>query len=301
MKSKEAAILESFKTALWLEKGLAPASISAYESDIQSFLKFLASQEDERGIEEVDSSLISRYLSTPELAALRPRSLSRKLSSLKSFFNFLEEEKIITHAPTEYLRAPVLPAHLPSVLTNEQVKSMLATFDRSTLSGNRDYLLLLLLYSCGLRVSEACGLQMESLFPAEGFIRVIGKGDKERLVPAPAIFFQEAERYMSHYHHQINIQPAAKGHIFHNQKGGPLSRVSAFNIVKQAAANAMLSADIHPHTLRHTFATELVKNGADLRAVQAMLGHASITTTEIYTHLDKQHLREVIELYHPLR
>jgi integrase/recombinase XerD len=237
------------------------------------------------------------YLTEMGLAA---RSQARLISALRSFYQYLLQEKLIQRDPTELLRAPKLGRHLPEVMTYAEVNALLAAIDVSTDHGLRDRAMLETLYACGLRVSELTSLQMNHVYPDDGLVRIIGKGNKERLVPIGMEALKQIGFYLSGVRQLMdNIKPAGDSVLFLNRRGSPLSRVSVFTAVKKYAAAAGITKNISPHSFRHSFATHLIEGGADLRAVQDMLGHESITTTEIYTHLDLDYLRETILSFHP--
>jgi integrase/recombinase XerD len=226
-------------------------------------------------------------------------SQARLLSAVRAFYRMLRIEKLVTADPTELLESPKIGRYLPTFLSIEEIDEMVKAIDMSQTLAHRDRAILETLYGCGLRVSELCGLRMSWLHFNEGFIRVIGKGDKERLVPISPEAMKQIELYRTDERVHLPVQKKAEDLLFLNARGGGLSRVSVFNLVKKLAMKAGVKKVISPHTFRHSFATHLVEGGADLRAVQEMLGHASITTTEIYTHLDREYLRSNILRFHP--
>ena len=229
---------------------------------------------------------------------LNPRSVARIISGLKSFYKNLVITEIIEHNPLQTVLTPKLPKKLPEVLSHVEIESMMSHIDFSKISGERDKTIIMLMYGSGLRVSELTSLSISDLYLEDGFIKVLGKGDKERLVPVGAKTIKQIGYYMIHYRNHV-ANKNDKNKLILNQKGVPLSRITVFKVLKDLAAKAKINKNISPHTLRHSFATVLVEAGADLRAVQQMLGHESITTTEIYTHLDKSYLKSVIEQFHP--
>ncbi len=232
---------------------------------------------------------------------LAPRSQARLISALRTFYQFLLEEKVIDYDPTELLRAPKLGRKIPEVMTYPEIRELLGAIDLSTDHGVRDRAMLETLYACGLRVSELTSLKLTHIYNDAGLVRVIGKGNKERLVPIGAQALKHIGLYVDGVRRLLpKIKPAAENILFLNRRGGGLSRISVFTAVKKYAALAGLEKNISPHTFRHSFATHLIEGGADLRAVQDMLGHESITTTEIYTHLDTDFLRETIMSFHPM-
>lgn len=231
---------------------------------------------------------------------LAPRSQARLISALRTFFQFLLEEETVLSDPTELLRPPKLGRKIPSVMTYEEISRLLAAIDLSTDHGTRDRAMLETLYASGLRVSELTGLRLSHLFVDQALIRVTGKGNKERLIPVGEQALKHIRFYLEGVRrHLSRIKPEAEDILFLNRRGGQLSRVSVFTAVKKYAAAAGLEKNVSPHTFRHSFATHLIEGGADLRAVQDMLGHESITTTEIYTHLDMDFLRETVLSFHP--
>jgi integrase/recombinase XerD len=230
---------------------------------------------------------------------LGTQTQSRIISGIKAFYKYLELENLISVNPTELLESPKHGRKLPDTLSNADIELMLGQIDRSKPEGERNLAIIETLYACGLRVSELTELLLSNLYLSEGFIRVIGKGDKERLVPIHDQAIDSINLYVNHVRIHIPIKPGFEDYVFLNRRGAKLSRVMIFYVIKDLAEKAGLRKTISPHTLRHSFATELVEHGADLRAVQEMLGHSSITTTEIYTHLDRQFLRKTIEQYHP--
>lgn len=226
-------------------------------------------------------------------------SQARIISGIKSFYKYLAIENLISVNPAELLIPPKLKRKLPEVLSIDEIERMISVIDQSKPEGVRNRAILETMYSCGLRVSEATGLRISGLFQEEGFIRVIGKGDKERLVPIGATALKYLDIYCSTIRCHIPVQAKATDTLFLNKRGTGLSRVMIFYVIKDLAAKAAITKNVSPHTFRHSFATHLVEGGADLRAVQQMLGHESITTTEIYTHIDREYLRETLKTYHP--
>ncbi|MFT4061970.1 MAG: site-specific tyrosine recombinase XerD [Edaphocola sp.] len=292
--------VNGFKAWLQLEKSLSGNSVEAYLHDVQLLGDFLngelGKRNDLASVQLADLQAFLQHVYQEEFAAA---SQARILSGIKAFFKYLTKEEIIDRNPTELLEAPKQRRSLPDVLSVQEVEQLLSSIDLSKPEGQRNRAILETMYSSGLRVSEVINLQLTNLFFDVGFIRVIGKGNKERLVPIG----DEAAKFITIYREQIRVhQQPKKGHentLFLNRRGGGLSRVMVFYVIKEAAQAAGINKNIYPHTLRHSFATHLVGGGADLRAVQEMLGHESITTTEIYTHLDRTFLRETLEKYHP--
>ncbi len=250
-----------------------------------------------RAIERFHLDDFIQFLSELGLA---PRSQARLISALKTYFGFLLDEGQIVTDPTELLRAPKLGRKVPEVLNYPEIRALLGQIDLSTDHGLRDRALLETLYACGLRVSEATGLKLTHLYHEQGFVRVTGKGNKERIVPIGPEAAKHLDIYLQHVRPTLPTKPEAENLVFLNRRGGGLSRISVFTSVKKYAEAAGITKNVSPHTFRHSFATHLIEGGADLRAVQEMLGHESILTTEIYTHLDTEFLRETIMSYHPM-
>jgi integrase/recombinase XerD len=291
-------ILKEYEGFLKLEKGLSSNSIMAYLSDIGKLEQFMVNIQFEAGPEELDQEQLGRFLIWISELGLSARSQARILSGIKAFYRYLLLEEMIEKDPTALLEGPRLGSKLPEVLTVNEIDRMLGGIDLSKPQGQRNRAMLETLYSCGLRVSELVQLQISGIFRAEGFIRVIGKGDKERLVPVSPRALKEIDLYMPD-RNSLDIQPGYEDILFLNRRGKMLTRNMVFTIIKELAMATGIKKTVSPHTFRHSFATHLVEGGADLRAVQEMLGHESITTTEIYTHLDREYLREAIISFHP--
>ena len=275
-----------------MERAMSQNTVASYCSDVESFLKFCDKSPDRLDTEDVECYLCSRMW-------LSERSQARVLSSLRSFCTWLVLEGLLKDNPCDKVDNPKLGGYLPEVLSLEEVESILDSVDVSTWMGRRDKAMLEILYGCGLRISEAMGLRISCIFLDEGFVRIIGKGNKERLVPMGEMAVDAVRSYM-----EARIVPddaSCSDYLFLNRYGRPLSRVSAFNMVKRQALLAGIRKDISPHTFRHSFATHLIENGADLRVVQEMLGHESIATTEIYTHVDSSTWHANIMEHHPRR
>ncbi len=296
-----ATYFNSFAAYLKLSRGYSEHTLAAYRSDLEKLPAYLEIRDfriGPTGIERFHLDDFIRYLSELGLAA---RSQARLISALKTFFAYLLDERVILTDPTELIKAPKIGRKIPEVLNYAEIRDLLGAIDLSEDHGLRDRALLETLYACGLRVSEACGLRLTNLDLEEGFVRVTGKGNKERLVPVGGEAIHHLEIYLEYVRKQLPvIKPEAENIVFLNRRGGALSRVSVFTAVKKYAAAAGIEKTVSPHTFRHSFATHLIEGGADLRAVQEMLGHSSILTTEIYTHLDTDFLRETILSYHPM-
>ena len=291
---KKDPLIQDFITHLKLERSLSENTLSAYSSDIYKLKAFAG----EVPLSQINYSLVSDFLKSLQTVGLSPRSLARIISGLKTFYKFLVSEQISSSNPLQTIDTPKLPKKLPDVLSHEEISSMLECIDFSKFSGERDKTIVMLLYGSGLRVSELVELKINNLYLDEGFIKVLGKGNKERLVPVGAKTIRQLGYYFESYRKHIS-KNNTNNNVILNQKGNPLSRIFIFKIIKDLALKAGIQKNISPHTLRHSFATVLIEAGADLRAVQQMLGHESITTTEIYTHLDNTYLKTIIEQYHP--
>ncbi|MEN9973223.1 MAG: hypothetical protein RIS20_1570 [Bacteroidota bacterium] len=289
--------IKDFVSYLKIEKGLAENSILAYQNDVDKLKDFAAGIR--KTADQLDYEDLKQFLSTLFDLGLSARSQARIISGIKQFYGFLILENLVKVDPSELLEQPKLGRKLPEVLTIEEIDALLAAIDLSKNEGHRNRAMLETLYSCGLRVSELVGLRFSDLFFEEGFIRVIGKGNKERLVPVSPQVQKEIEIYQQHIRNHLNIQKGSENIVFLNRRGAQLTRVMVFTIIKNLAENIGLKKNISPHTFRHSFATHLIEGGANLRAIQEMLGHESITTTEIYTHLDQRFLRDAILSYHP--
>jgi integrase/recombinase XerD len=291
--------LRGFEHYLRLERALAPSSIEAYLNDVKKLRNFLYNHFSEFAPPEVTQRHLEEFLVFLGSLEISTYTHTRILSGLRAFFRYLLEEEAITKDPAALLSSPAPRRKLPDVLSPEEIERMCAVPDMNTPEGVRGRAILETLYSSGLRVSELTGLTLNQLYFDIGFLKVKGKGQKERFVPIGRSAKHYINLYLDAVRKQITPQKASANHVFLNRRGGALSRVSVFTLVKEAAAAAGIQKKVSPHTFRHSFATHLVENGADLRAVQEMLGHVSITTTEIYTHLSINYLREVITNYHP--
>ena len=291
--------IKQFQGYLRLEKSLSPNSVEAYVRDITKLQQFLVLEQRHLGPVQVDTPVLRAFLATLQGLGLSATSQARTLSGLKAFYSFLIMEDLLKLDPTDTLEAPKTGRHLPDTLSYPEIEQLLAIIDLSTDEGLRARALLEVLYSSGLRVSELCDLRLSNMYPELGFVKVVGKGNKERLVPIGREALKHLNFYLSGVRGHLDIKSGAEDVAFLSQRGRPLSRITVFTTLKKLAEQAGLRKTISPHTLRHSFATHLIEGGADLRAVQEMLGHASITTTEIYTHLDRDYLRQVITEFHP--
>lgn len=293
------AYIRQFKRFLLLEKSLSANSIEAYERDIRHLESFLTHDFPVLSLRAITPAHLKSFVKTVNELGMAPASQARIISGVRAFFNYLMVEGIIEINPAELLESPRLGRKLPEVLSAAEIDSMLAAIDLSEGMGHRSKAMIEVLYGCGLRVSELISLKISDLFFDDGFIKVTGKGNKERLVPIGSHAIEAVNWYVVGTRNHQQVQQAARDILFLNNRGAKLSRVMVFLIIKKLAAQAGIHKTISPHTFRHSFATTLVEGGADLRAVQQMLGHESITTTEIYTHLDRRYLREVVEKFHP--
>lgn len=291
--------LKGFKAYMQLERSLSDNTIDAYLRDVIMLRKHLEAQYPGITLEGVNLQHLQSLLEAIAEMELSVGTQARVMSGIRSFFRYLLLEGVIAKDPTELLEAPKMKRALPHVLSLEDIIKLFETIDHSTPEGQRNRAMLETMYSCGLRVSELIGLLISNLYLDIGFIRVVGKGNKERLVPIGATAIKYIELYLQYVRvHQV-VKQSNEDFVFLNRRGAPLTRVMVFVIIKELAEKAGFDPGIHPHTMRHSFATHLVEAGADLRAVQEMMGHKSITTTEIYTHLDRTYLRETLEKYHP--
>ncbi len=293
------ADINGFRNFLRLEKSLAANSIEAYLHDIQLLTQYLELHQLILSATEIKTQHLRDFLKWLTELGMGASSQARILSGIKSFYNYLLLENIISIDPTELIEAPRIGRKLPDTLSQEEISRLLDQVDRSTAEGERNRAMLETLYSCGLRVSELVNLKLSQLFLDDGFVRVIGKGDKERLVPIGGIASKHIQLYVRDVRVHIPIQKGEEDIVFLNRRGRRLTRVMVFLVIKQLAAFAGIKKTISPHTFRHSFATHLIEGGADLRAVQEMLGHASITTTEIYTHIDRSYLQAQVLKFHP--
>lgn len=287
-----------FNEYLLLEKGLSQNTQLAYIRDLNK-LRIFAELHNESNPCLVDKFFMQDFVYDFAKKTKSDKSQARLISSLKAFFNFLQIEDRREDNPVELIESPKIGLRLPDTLSHSEIEKIISTIDLSMPEGTRNRTIIETLYGCGLRVSELVNLKLSDLFFEENFIRVIGKGDKQRLVPISDWTIKYITIYKETVRSNQNIKPKNEDILFLNRRGGKLTREMIFIIVKDAAERAGICKKVSPHTFRHSFATVLLKNGADLRSIQQMLGHESITTTEIYTHLDKQQLRDAIEKYHP--
>jgi integrase/recombinase XerD len=291
--------LKGFKAYLQLERSLSANSIEAYGRDMEKLCQFLDSKELRVTPEEIDLATLREFLRWITELGMMPTSQARIISGIKTFYKYLLMEDLIKKNPSELLEAPKTARKLPDILNINEIDSMVAAIDLSKPEGVRNKAILETMFSCGLRVSETVNLHISDISFTDQFIRVIGKGNKERLVPIGRVAIKAIQFYREHI--RVHTEPKTGNHdiLFLNRRGSKLTRVMIFLIIKKLALEAGIKKTISPHTFRHSFATSLVEAGADLRAVQQMLGHESITTTEIYTHIDRSYLRDVITQFHP--
>ena len=289
--------IKEFVSYLKIEKGLAENSIFAYQNDVAKLHDFSLSID--KNAEQISYNDLKLFIAALYDLGLSARTQARIISGIKQFYGYLLLENYITVDPSELLDQPKVGRKLPEVLTIEEIDRLIDALDMSKNESHRNKAIIETLYSCGLRVSELVNLRFSDLFFEEGFIRVIGKGNKERLVPVSASVEKEISIYNDHIRRHQNIKKGDENVVFLNRRGGKLTRVMIFTIIKDLAERISLQKTISPHTFRHSFATHLLEGGANLRAIQEMLGHESITTTEIYTHLDQRYLKEAILSFHP--
>lgn len=295
-KADKKNIIIKYKQYLKLEKSLSANTVDAYLTDLDKLLAFLELE----GIDFTDVTLenLETFSAGLRDIGIHPRSQARILSGIRSFFRFLVLDGYIEQDPSELLESPQIGKHLPDVLSVEEIDSLIGAIDRTSREGQRNRAILETLYSCGLRVSELCNLKLSDLYLKEKFIRVEGKGSKQRLVPISPRAIHELQLYFADRNQGL-IKPEYEDFVFISRFGKNISRIMVFHIIKELATQIGLKKTISPHTFRHSFATHLLEGGANLRAIQCMLGHESIGTTEIYTHLDRSRLRQEILEHHP--
>ncbi|HEY8402799.1 MAG TPA: site-specific tyrosine recombinase XerD [Cytophagaceae bacterium] len=292
-------LIKQFRNFLLLERSLAGNSVEAYVHDVVKLKQFLEISNLNINPTEMTTQVIQDFLEYIHQLGMTPHSQARVLSGVKAFFKFMHMEELIKEDPSSLVEAPKLGRKLPDTLSFPEIERILNCIDLSTPEGARNRAMLETLYSSGLRVTELVELKLTNIFEDIGFLKIVGKGDKERLVPIG----KDALKYLKIYKEEVRVHiPVQKGfenYVFLNRRGKSLTRVMVFTIIKELAIKAGINKNISPHTFRHSFATHLIEGGADLRAVQEMLGHESITTTEIYTHLDRDYLKQIIHDFHP--
>lgn len=291
--------IKGFRSYLKLEKSLAGNSVDAYLDDVQKFFRFLESDGFTGSLDQITLRHLQAFTVFVYDLGLAASSQARILSGLRAFFKYLRMEDIIRENPAELLEMPKQKRKLPEVLSIEEVERMIDGIDLSKPEGRRNRAAVEVLYGCGLRVSELCDLKISNFYRNDGFLKVLGKGSKERFVPIGGQALNQLELFITHDRLPAGSAKGFEDHVFLNRNGKAFSRVYVFLVIKELVAKAGIHKNISPHSLRHSFATHMVEGGADLRAVQDMLGHASITTTEIYTHLDREYLRETVISFHP--
>ena len=291
--------ITGFKTYLRLERSLSANTVDAYLHDVAKLTQYLDSHKINKSPVDIATDDLKDFIVWVNLLGMLPPTQARVLSGLKAFFRFLLMDDQISSDPSSLIESPRLSRKLPDTLSLIEINKLIAAIDLSKTEGSRNKAMLEVLYGCGLRVSELCKLRLSNLFLDVDFIKITGKGNKERLVPIGTVAIKFLNLYIKESRIHLKIKPGNEDYVFLNNRGKPLSRVMVFLIVKKLAEEIGLNKSISPHTFRHSFATHLVEGGADLRAVQEMLGHENITTTEIYTHLDRDYLRETIIQYHP--
>ncbi|MBQ5993796.1 MAG: site-specific tyrosine recombinase XerD [Bacteroidales bacterium] len=289
------AQIARFRQYLVYEKGLSPKSVEAYLHDVQLLADFLG----EDKIADATFEELQKFLKHLYESDFNARSQARIVSGMRAFYRYLIYANVREDDPTELLDAPKIGMHLPDVLTVEEIQSIMDVIDLSTPEGHRNRAMVEVMYGCGLRVSELVTLRLSNLFFDDGFIKVVGKGNKERLIPIGKTAINAVNQYVEGKRKLLKIKKGEEDYVFLNRRGAHLTREMVFMLVKKWVAAAGIDKTVSPHTFRHSFATHLIEGGADLRAVQEMLGHESITTTEIYTHLDQDYLRTNIALFHP--
>lgn len=292
--------IEDYKNYLRLERGLSENSIISYNLDLERLLKFMKTHDINTAPLTIEKDVLQHFIfETAKL--VNARSQSRIISGLKSFFNYLIFEDYRETNPMELIDSPKIGRKLPDTLSVADIDKLVGVIDLSKPEGERNRAIIETLYGCGLRVSELLELKISNLFFKENFICVLGKGNKQRFVPIAATTQKFINHYKNEVRHQVNVVKGHEDTLFLNRRGKQLTRAMIFTIVKQLGIKAEINKNISPHTFRHSFATHLLENGADLRAIQLMLGHESITTTQIYMHVDRSHLRDVMQTYHPRR
>ncbi|HBS87933.1 MAG: site-specific tyrosine recombinase XerD [Bacteroidetes bacterium GWF2_38_335] len=291
--------IENYKNYLQLEKSLSMNSVEAYISDVKKLINYFELKKLKLTPEKVELKHLKEFVAHISEHGMSSRTQARVISGIKSFYKFLLIEDLIIKDPTALLEAPKIGRKLPEILSLREIDALIDAIEPGKREGQRNRAMLETMYSCGLRVSELVGLKLTNLYFDLGFIKIEGKANKERLIPISKKAVNEINLYLEGYRKKIDIQKGHENILFLNRRGTRLTRVMIFTIIKNLAKKIGLSKSISPHTLRHSFASHLIEGGADLRAVQEMLGHESILTTEIYTHLDKDYLRNTIIQYHP--
>lgn len=294
--NKSDSIVSRYKSYLLLEKALSPNSIAAYLDDLTKLLQYFETEN--LKLQQIHLEDLQQFVTQLYDLGINARSVARILSGVRSFFNFLILDGYIQNDPTELLETPKIGLKLPVVLSLQEIENIISIIDLSTKEGQRNRAIIEMLYSCGLRISELTNLKFSDLFLDDGFIRVEGKGSKQRLVPISHTAIKEIGNYLLD-RKLIDVKKGSEDIVFLSKRGTAISRIMVFHFIKQYADQAGIKKNISPHTFRHSFATHLLEGGANIRAIQQMLGHEKITTTEIYTHLDREYLRQEIIEHHP--
>jgi len=290
---------KGYETFLRIEKNLSPNSVSAYVNDINKLITFINEYYPNLTPETVKLAQLRKFVEWMNEKGISPRTQARTISGIKSFYKFLLIEEAVENDPTTLVESPRIGRKLPETLTDEEINSLIEAIDDSKAEGLRNKAILETLYSCGLRVSELVDLKLSNLHFEQEFLRIAGKGERERLVPISKRAIEDIKKYLILSRKKLTIEKGFENVVFLNRRGKKLSRVMIFTIIKNLADKIKLEKNISPHTFRHSFASALVQGGADLRTVQEMLGHESILTTEIYTHLDKEYLKDTVNKFHP--
>ncbi|GET26191.1 site-specific tyrosine recombinase XerD [Prolixibacter sp. NT017] len=290
---------KGYESFLRLEKSLSQNSISAYINDINKLISFLEGKFKELPPDKVKLQHLREFVEWMNQKGVSPRTQARTISGIKSFYKYLLMEGVIENDPTTLLESPKIGRKLPDILSDQEINELINAIDLSKPEGQRNKAMIETLYSCGLRVSELVNLKLSNLHFDQEFIKIEGKGDKERLVPISKQAIEDINKYLIGYRKRLKVDKDSENILFLNRRGKQLSRVMIFTIIKNLAQKINLKKNISPHTFRHSFASQLIDGGADLRAVQEMLGHESILTTEIYTHLDKDYLKDTVNRHHP--
>tara|TARA_Y100000813_G_scaffold3937_1_gene2852 strand:+ start:812 stop:1711 length:900 start_codon:yes stop_codon:yes gene_type:complete len=291
--------INGFRSYLMLERNLSENSIESYVRDVNKLVYFLELNDNKVSVKKINTSDLTAFIRWVAEIGMSASSQSRIISGIKAFFRYLILENIISNNPSSLIEGPKKGLKIPETLSIEEIDQIINAIDLSHPQGQRNKAIIETLYGCGLRVSELINLKMSNWYKKDGFIKVIGKGDKERLIPIGNITAKVLNIYVNEVRCHLSIQKGQEDYIFLSKRGKYLSRISIFNIVKELAEKAQIKKNISPHTFRHSFATELIERGANLRAVQEMLGHESITTTQLYTHINKEFLRQSIISHHP--
>ena len=290
---------KGYETFLRIEKNLSPNSVSAYVNDINKLISFVEEYYPNLTPETVKLAQLRKFVEWMNQKGISPRTQARTISGIKSFYKFLLIEEAVENDPTTLVESPRIGRKLPEILTDDEINRLIEAIDDTKAEGLRNKAILETLYSCGLRVSELVDLKLSNLHFEQEFLRIAGKGERERLVPISKRAIEDIKKYLINSRKKLTIEKGFENIVFLNRRGKKLSRVMIFTIIKNLADKIKLEKNISPHTFRHSFASALVQGGADLRTVQEMLGHESILTTEIYTHLDKEYLKDTVNKFHP--